>query len=74
MSAKEMFKELGYIKFEFESEIVYKFIYKDICIIRVSFDKFIRTYSINKRNQTVSVGIELHKAITKQMKELGWIE
>ena len=74
MNAQEMFEQLGYQKRLRSNEIVYLFFEDSLPLITIIFDKVMLTYSINKRNKTVSVGFELHKAITQQMKELVWIE
>jgi len=71
MPAKEMFEELG---FEFVDENRYS----GVCIIyrkpyskvEVFFIKSVKTYCLyNSRD----VSVELHKAITQQLKELGWL-
>ncbi|MDD5293737.1 MAG: hypothetical protein PHW40_05445 [Candidatus Izemoplasmatales bacterium] len=76
MKAKEMFKELGYEfvdeKRHFDWYITYK---KPWSGTSVFFLKTSKTYNVyNLRGQAVvDVSIELHKAITQQMKELGWL-
>ena len=70
MTAEQMFKELGYKKcvsipgytdgsFEYIKENEYY----------VAFIRYDKSYYSNK-----FIGVELHKAITQQMKELRWLD
>lgn len=69
MSAKEMFKELGFeykkygtdFAYEYEVERGIKFVHFDL----IAQEYCTNIYHVNKR---------LHNAITMQMKELGWLD
>lgn len=81
MSAKEMFKKLGYKQYknkydkqyakEYGREIVIRYKLKEIEII---FDLLDGNYCVFGTGlcRNVGVDIELHKAINKQVEELGW--
>lgn len=71
MTAKEMFEELGFKQIRNNEDwMLYESIYDDFMIY---FDKEFRTYTFKCNNLPVNVDIAEHMAITKQMKELGWI-
>ena len=74
MTAKEMFEALGY-KFNQKSDFDFRWINKDFFIY---FDLNYSNYSVCfnnvNKNDNPDISIKLHKAITQQMKELGWIE
>ena len=70
MNAEQMFKELGYehclwISGDMSGSFEYVNENKDY----VSFIGYDKSFYSNK-----FVGIELYKAITQQMKELGWLD
>lgn len=76
-SAKEMFKLLGYEYCGNDNSIMYvsSFVEKEMWHLHVVvFNKIYKEWNIFENINNVSVGIELHKAITKQMEELGWLE
>lgn len=64
-TAQEMFEELGYHK---EKKIVGGYISYFCCDYEIMFDLNEKEYSASE------ITIELHKAITQQMKELGWLD
>jgi len=83
MNAKEMFEELGYEQIiNNDSLIEYKdYSHGDGDYAYVSFIRMWKEYEVgyyddyeNKRREPTVVSIEEHKAITQQMKELGWIK
>lgn len=68
MTAKEMFEELGY---EYERNE-----YSINCETGsggVHFNLEYKHYTIEDSVSILKLDIDLHKAITKQMQELGWI-
>ena len=77
-TAKEMFEKLGYtlirdnqhyVEYHFENELWCE--EKEII-----FDKDKKTYSFEYKDSRwdTSVDVETLKAITQQMKELGWLD
>jgi hypothetical protein len=84
VNAKEMFEKLDYYPFDDEyhgcSTITYLnddggYFHK---IKFINFRKIVRieeyeTYNEDTPQGVVDVDIELHQAITQQMKELGWL-
>lgn len=68
MTAKEMFKELGYEVNKNKFYLEYRKKGWEEEYINFYFEK--REYVCGQ----YTIGIELHKAITQQMKELGWLE
>ena len=65
-----MFYELGYERDDrYADRIVY---YDHDC--RVVFNLVNRAYMFGDHGYSCVVDIKLHKAITEQMKELGWLE
>ena len=84
MTAKEMFKELGYSITSHEEDdlIIYCNTKFGINIdkSKVLFDKYksnfqvIGTHRYTKNTYSHNISLELLKAITQQMKELGWLD
>lgn len=79
MSAKMMFKELGYSWQEDEYSIKYtkvlnkRWIFKDK--IQIIFYKFSGTINIfNNTLDNIKIELNLYDAIDKQLKELEWKE
>lgn len=88
MTAKEMFEKLGFKRRIIHSDTknvlatmyVKKYDENDEVIICFAYNS--KTYRVEnvegrKNHENIyatSVNIETHKAITQQMKELGWIE
>lgn len=70
MKAKEMFKKLGYKERRWLSGTLdsCSFSYVSEDGIFVSFINFAQAYYSN-----MGIDVELHKAITQQMEELGWL-
>ena len=66
MNAEEMFKELGYVKLAERKFVSYS---KDK-------SKYVDFYITDHDYTTANViiNVNIHLAITQQMKELGWIE
>lgn len=76
-SAQGMFEKLGYYLIKYDDECI---IYseseegKDIYANKVDFDLKEKTFDTYMGfATTLSVSVELHKAITQQMKELHWL-
>ena len=79
-SAKEMFEELGLTERRGNGTILYfnhgtgghtEYLYCEICFdLTINEYYLIRKYTGNR----LYVGVKLHKAITKQLEELGWLE
>lgn len=68
MKAEQMFKELGYTYYEYRDGFAFE---KD-CGNRVDHIHFFPEYHTYVTN-VYRMNVELHKAITKQMEELGWL-
>ena len=67
MSAKEMFEELGY---EYQQNNV-----DQICVCNIDNDEWLWFYIDRKTFEyNQEVYRDLHKAINKQIEELGWNE
>ena len=74
--AEKMFKELGFEKINRYFDILIWVKNDDIIKFRLEL-KQVQVYmrSIDgKLRPPVSINVELHQAITQQMKELGWLE
>ncbi len=78
ITAKKMFEELG---FEKVGQNIYTIYYQKKRLelkIDIEFWFDIKTYDIRRlldgKEMPVNISIKLHKAITQQMKELGWLE
>ena len=69
MNAEQMFKELGYTYYEYRDG----FAFEKECVNRVDHIHFFPEYHIYVTN-VYRMNVELHKAITKQMEELGWLD
>ena len=72
MTAKKMFEKLGYTCLEIDVAITYRK-RPSTCIneivFRLDFEKYIAIEPIGG----LFIDADTHKAITKQMKELGWL-
>lgn len=75
MNAKEMFEKLGY-RLTDDSDLDYMTYKKGD--IEINFIIFEKVYHCSKQLiltwVPIKVDVDLYKAITQQMKELGWIE
>ena len=90
MTAKEMFEKLGYVLMTEEVQSKAKSLYQIRDLSRymcysnnpkywdydgVIFDLKLKSFCVETRYDGGDfVDVELYKAITQQMKELGWIE
>jgi hypothetical protein len=82
MTAKEMFEALGWVlgemKDEYRDDIVYYQKKQGSATYDLDFyfeDKTYYSYGFAKgHNINCPLNVDEHKAITQQMKELGWIE
>ena len=80
MNAQEMFKKLGFVKNEsFLPSILYEKVKKE-SRHTIVFSKKLRKYrcyfhvnGVAHVGRSEEVSVRLHKAITQQMKELGWL-
>ena len=73
MKAKEMFKELGYERFNLTEKGYLS--YKNNVGIMLVFDlKEKQYYLCEDDDMCVSYTVEEHQAIHQQMKELGWVK
>ena len=74
MKAKEMFEKLGYKIYDI------KYYKNDICYIKGEDDEVRILFDLKQKEYLadihyeggIEMTVELHKAITQQMKELGW--
>lgn len=76
MSAHEMFEKLGYVCEKTNGEIItYRYYTEDKSsyIREIDFLLDVEKYCTFEHLCGLFIGVELHKAITKQMKELGWL-
>ena len=77
MSAKEMFEELGFVQLRTDDEEYNEFytLYAKN-FIKIEFSKVCKNYIAwdSGQMEIVKISFELHKAIHRQLKELGWIE
>ncbi len=81
MTAKEIFEELGYVQtMNIDGLIEYiDYIHNEIGYIYIRFDLFWESYEVGyfdgktKTEKAIVTTTAEHNAITKQMKELGWI-
>ena len=73
-TAKELFNELGFQGIESYYSIVYRYIGTDFdrgCTIY--FYTALKEYEFVDECTSTTVNMKLHKAITKQCEELGWL-
>ncbi len=71
MTAREMFKELDFI-IDDETSIRIEYENDYDSNEYIFFDKKDKDYIVSEEIRYISV--DLHKAITQQMKELGWLD
>jgi len=75
MTAKEMFENIGYKLNKIKNDLVYS----DGCN-HIIFEKrqksyvALHTFGGEHKRRPMTVNAEEHRAITQQMKELGWVE
>ena len=75
-SAKELFEGLGYIcERSNDMGIIYRHYTSDklACVSEIGFWLTFREYYIKQKDGSF-IDVRTHKAITKQMEELGWLE
>ena len=72
MTAKKMFEELGYTCMNSEGVITYR---KHIgtCVCEIDFWFDFEEYSSIETLGRLLIDADTHKAITKQLEELGWL-
>lgn len=73
MTAKEMFEKLGYEQ-DLNSERIRYFNEETKYYVVFFLEYKIYTIGCSNENEDVGINIELHKAINKQVEELGWNE
>ena len=78
MTAKEMFETLGYkysTKTDYGSLVYRQYDFNTELGLKVTFfkDKSFEVESLN-RHFDCAISLDLYRAITQQMKELGWLE
>lgn len=71
-TAKELFNELGY-DYNKDDNIIEYFARGEVWYCYVTFDLINEEYSVNENNDFGYVDAKLHRCITKQMEELGWL-
>lgn len=72
MTAQEMFEHLGY-KLEQDNGKIIRYTLKIFAGTEVVFDMYRKHYYVSTIGRSLYVDIKLHKAITQQLIELGWI-
>ena len=70
-TAREMFEELGFKQEIDEYYIIYEFM--GVNGMSVYFYKHREIYDVRGLGYT-TINAEIHKAITKQLEELGWLD
>ncbi len=77
MTAKEMFEELGYTR-EKSNDVIITYRYyiddKKAYVREIDFLLAVQNYCTMNALGCLFINTKLHKAITKQMEELGWLE
>lgn len=71
MTAKEMFEDLGFNQINDIERIVY---IKSHSGSKIIFNLKEKQYSCDFLGFKFDVNINIHKAINKQLKELGWLD
>lgn len=71
MTAKEMFEKLGY-KISNNDDLMLSYVNRSLTVVFWKPNETYNAYIGSTRSG--SIDAELHKAITQQMQELGWIE
>ena len=74
MSAKEMFKKLGYKRKRKGYDRNYMAYCKDNLEIKIIFDLEEKTFLKKYRYGSMSIKLDELKAINKQIEELGWLD
>lgn len=73
MTARQMFEETGYeVGFDYYGRFLYA-IAKGTKQINITFDLKNKEYTVRINRYATNVNAELHKLITYQLKELGWL-
>ena len=75
-SAKKMFEELGFKGLETDYSLVYRYMGTEIDYkCEIYFYLMCKEYEYTVENdECTSVDMKLHKAIHKQLEELGWLK
>lgn len=75
MTAKEMFEKQG---FSYRStDDVIEYLFKSINsrrYLKINFDLKNKTYFVMECDDIATIDMDIHKAIQKQLEELGWLE
>lgn len=73
-SAKELFEELGFKGIETEYSLIYRYMGTEIDYdCEIYFYLECKEYEFTDECTSTTVNMKLHKAITKQCEELGWL-
>ena len=72
-SAREMFEELGYTRENGNDVIIYRYHLSDD-IREVVFDLSIKEYLSIHPLGGLFIDVKMHKAIHKQLEEMGWLD
>ena len=74
MTARELFKELGFKGVDTDYSLIYRYMgTKDDYQCEIYFYLTIKEYVVGVDDECTSINMRLHKAINKQLEELGWL-
>ena len=74
MSAKEMFEKLGFNGIETDYSLIYRYMgTKANYQCELYFYLTLKEYVVGVDDECISIDMRLHKAINKQLEELGWL-
>ena len=73
-TAKEMFEELGYEKFENDSRITYEKYNRECKMIEFDKERMEITFADDNYCEVVMIDRKELQAINKQVEELGWLD
>lgn len=75
MTAKEMFEKQGF-SYRSTDDLI-EYLFKSInsrWYLKIIFDLKNKNYSTIECDDCATIDMEIHKAIQKQLEELGWLE
>lgn len=73
MTAKQMFKEIGYELIEYTPNKI-EYVFRGFIETIISFDIEEKIYHVSTLGRASAISPNIHKTITQQMKELGWLD
>ena len=74
MTAKELFEDLGFKGIETDYSLIYRYMSTKIDYqCEIYFYLTTKEYVVGVGDECISIDTKLHKAIQKQLEELGWL-